>query len=715
MQHDVFISYSSHDKAVADAICSKLENNKIRCWIAPRDILPGDIYGKAIINAIVECSMMVVVFSAKANRSTHVNKEVERAVSKEKVIIPFRIEDILPTEAMEFALSNTHWLDAMTQPLESHISKLSDTIQRLLNISNDQTEIKSVSDNNALQERRNISTESEVTDHEKYNDKKEMTSTLIASQTLNGSENTSLIKTNESITNQKEVTKQSVSAGLSPEPNVSIVGVLIKDLKGAETKLTEFGIGLDNLKRCVRDQLNIQKGNGSMSIPWDQIENVVIHTKDDIVIKYCDGKSLDHVKPSFGRLVGIDESGFTFIFEFENLQSITLLRKTTVPNREELIRDIPLLAKQTKPGVTWTCAFKLQSDQEGVLVTLDSFNLDKLHATQTFRLPGPHKFIAKDNFVSVIAEKYFELGMFEPGIAEKLAQALNRLNALLLEEQIKKSNEEKVIITMPATSNEEDDSIKISGVEIITNEIDGTELVLIPEGELSAGGGGVFGDDGRGQFIVSLHAYYLARYPVTNAQYALFLTKRNPNLKELKEWIGLDNKWCFIRKSAIGYEVFGGKNEHPVVNISWYGADAYCKWAGLRLPTELEWEKGARGVDGRVYPWGNDWDESMCRNSENHGDETTCSVISYPNGISPWGLFQMVGNVQERCADCYDPSAYDRYRKGDFTTPKGSTRVARGGSWYDGDLLTCRAAFRTHDSDPSLPANLCGFRCAKSL
>jgi hypothetical protein len=134
MKHDVFISYSSHDKVIADAICSKLENNNIRCWIAPRDILPGVEFGEAIIDAIVDSRILLLVFSSKANESPQVRREVERAVSKGKIIIPFRVEDILPTKAMEFALSNTHWLDAMTPPLESHIAKLSEIIHRLLNI-----------------------------------------------------------------------------------------------------------------------------------------------------------------------------------------------------------------------------------------------------------------------------------------------------------------------------------------------------------------------------------------------------------------------------------------------------------------------------------------------------------------------------------------------------------------------------------------------------
>lgn len=132
--YDVFISYSSHDKIIADAICSRLENNNIRCWIAPRDILPGLEFGEAIIDGIVECKILLLVFSSKSNESPQVKREVERAVSKGKIIIPFRIEEILPTKAMEYALSNTHWLDAITPPLETHIATLTSTIIRLLDI-----------------------------------------------------------------------------------------------------------------------------------------------------------------------------------------------------------------------------------------------------------------------------------------------------------------------------------------------------------------------------------------------------------------------------------------------------------------------------------------------------------------------------------------------------------------------------------------------------
>ena len=132
MAHDVFISYSSQDKAVADAACAGLEARKIRCWIAPRDVLAGTEYAEALLNAIEDARAMVLIFSAHANGSPHVRREVERAVSNGKIILPFRIENVLPSRAMEFCLGNTHWLDALTPPLEMRIAELVSSIGRLL-------------------------------------------------------------------------------------------------------------------------------------------------------------------------------------------------------------------------------------------------------------------------------------------------------------------------------------------------------------------------------------------------------------------------------------------------------------------------------------------------------------------------------------------------------------------------------------------------------
>jgi hypothetical protein len=132
MAHDVFISYASHDKLTADAACAVLESKGLRCWIAPRDILPGVDWGEAIVNAIGEVGVFLLVFSSNANNSNQIKREVERAAHRGIPIIPLRIEDVNPTKSLEYFISSAHWLDAFSPPLQQHLNYLSDVIQRLL-------------------------------------------------------------------------------------------------------------------------------------------------------------------------------------------------------------------------------------------------------------------------------------------------------------------------------------------------------------------------------------------------------------------------------------------------------------------------------------------------------------------------------------------------------------------------------------------------------
>jgi hypothetical protein len=132
MAHDVFISYSHVDKAVADAACATLERAGIRCFIAPRDITPGAEWGAAIVNAIDNCRVIVLIFSSHANNSRQIRREVERAISAGATVVPVRIEDVVPTEALAYFMSTVHWLDALTPPLEQHLQRLAESIKALL-------------------------------------------------------------------------------------------------------------------------------------------------------------------------------------------------------------------------------------------------------------------------------------------------------------------------------------------------------------------------------------------------------------------------------------------------------------------------------------------------------------------------------------------------------------------------------------------------------
>jgi hypothetical protein len=132
MAHDVFVSHSVKDKAVADAIVSRLEANSVTCWIAPRDVVPGADWGESIIDAIESSRIMILIFSRNADASPQIKREVERAVNKGVYIIPFRVDDIPPTKSLEYFISTSQWMDAFSPPLERHLDNLAKTVKAVL-------------------------------------------------------------------------------------------------------------------------------------------------------------------------------------------------------------------------------------------------------------------------------------------------------------------------------------------------------------------------------------------------------------------------------------------------------------------------------------------------------------------------------------------------------------------------------------------------------
>jgi len=131
MPAEVFISYSSKDRTVANMVCALLEKRGHRCWIAPRDIVPGTAWGEAIVDGIKGARVFVLIFSSHANASPQILREVERAVHHGMPIIPFRIEDVMPERSLEYFMSVPHWLDALAPPVEDHIARLGDVIDQL--------------------------------------------------------------------------------------------------------------------------------------------------------------------------------------------------------------------------------------------------------------------------------------------------------------------------------------------------------------------------------------------------------------------------------------------------------------------------------------------------------------------------------------------------------------------------------------------------------
>lgn len=218
---------------------------------------------------------------------------------------------------------------------------------------------------------------------------------------------------------------------------------------------------------------------------------------------------------------------------------------------------------------------------------------------------------------------------------------------------------------------------------------DGAEMVVVPAGEFTMGSNELDGE--RPPHRVHLDGYRIDKYEVTNTLYKRFL--------DATGWAA-PLYWSDANRNG---------PSQPVVGVSWHDADAYCRWAGKRLPTEAEWEKAARGGDERRYPWGEDWDQTRA-----NGDmsKTTRPVGSYPNGVSPYGVHDMAGNVREWVADWYGSRHYARAPQKNPTGPaSGEGRVLRGGSWSHLPMIL-RSASRDSDS-PEVPGADRGFRCAK--
>jgi formylglycine-generating enzyme required for sulfatase activity len=230
------------------------------------------------------------------------------------------------------------------------------------------------------------------------------------------------------------------------------------------------------------------------------------------------------------------------------------------------------------------------------------------------------------------------------------------------------------------------------------------EMILIPAGEFLMGSDPsvdkTADDDEQPQHTLYLPDYRLAKTPVTNAQYAAFV--QATGRADPKHW--KDGRPP------------GDKGNHPVVYVYWHDAIAYCNWLAeitgkpYCLPSEAEWEKGARGSDGRTYPWGNRWDAKRCNNAEG-GKGGTMPVGDYPKGASPYGLLDMAGNVWEWTRSVYKSYPYIP-EDGREDLESGGSRVLRGGSWYlDQNFARCALRFRLN---PDFRIGNFGFRVAAS-
>jgi formylglycine-generating enzyme required for sulfatase activity len=273
--------------------------------------------------------------------------------------------------------------------------------------------------------------------------------------------------------------------------------------------------------------------------------------------------------------------------------------------------------------------------------------------------------------------------------------------------------------------------------------IGGMEFLKIPKGKFIMGSkddNEMAQDREKPQHTVDLSDYWMAKFILTNQQFAEFAKATNYRTTAEEKGSGYTNDgtgWKDIKgadwKHPLGPKSdLKEKNDHPVVLVSWEDASAYCKWfnetrqaelkeAGnltLRLPTEAEWEKAARGAYGNEWPWGNEFDPNKCNSAEGKkGGTTPVGAYSSLGGDSPYGCADMVGNVWEWCADWYDEVEYKKRASGSVVDPRcpqsGNGRVLRGGSFNNGQF-NARCAYRFNYLPDTCDGDL-GFRVCASF
>jgi formylglycine-generating enzyme required for sulfatase activity len=243
-----------------------------------------------------------------------------------------------------------------------------------------------------------------------------------------------------------------------------------------------------------------------------------------------------------------------------------------------------------------------------------------------------------------------------------------------------------------------------------TRPDDEAVMVYVPAGEFEMGSTERY-DEEQPVHTVSMDGFWIDKHEVTNAQFAAFLNEKGNQEEGGTTWLELDSDDCLIEKSGEEFRSKSGYADHPVVEVSWYGAKAYAEWVGGRLPSEAEWEYAARGPEGSVYPWGDD--EPTCDLAQYSGcSGDTVPVGSFPDGASWCGALDLVGNVWEWTRSLYKDYPYDS-GDGRENLESDARRVLRGGA-FDVSEYSGRCAYRNLRDNPNYRGWSYGFRVVVS-
>jgi formylglycine-generating enzyme required for sulfatase activity len=726
MAHDVFISHSTKDKKLADAICAGLEARGIRCWIAPRDIIPGVNYAGQIFKAISTGKIFLIIITENSTISTHVLKEVEIAIQSGSAVLPFRTEDVPLSDDLKYYLSNVHWLDALTPPVERHIFHLGDFIFRLL----DKPESgKPVEEELGVQK----------TDQVKPSSVEEVKPSKAATESSR--------KIPEEKIPAKPPELKTAKPKVKPSPKIKHLGRIIGIATAGCALIATSVIGYFS---GWFTPITTPSSTPTQPLPtlasYDPVISKVSSTDGATMVYVPEGEFLMGSQQGVGNPSEYPQhSVYLSGFWIDQTEVTNAMYEKCVEQggcSEPGEPDLLILGEYPAVNVTYDQAFEYCQWAGKGLPTEAQWE-KAARGTDARQYPWGNEFdCAKGNFdvpgcdihTSTAPVGSFSAGASPYGVLdmagnvwEWVADWYDSYSTEMTSDPAGPESGEKVIfrggswkssgdnartavrtavflghndntIGFRCATTNDPETLSIGNAGAIDTRVDayGMTMVLIPTSTFTMGSPvDEGGENEMPQHEVELTEYWIDQTEVTNHMYRMCVEEGacsppgDPG-EDSPDVYFTDEEW----------------SDHPVNKVDWDQASTFCSWAGKRLPTEAEWELAARGIDFQYYPWG--YDEPDYSPLDLVNFEGTTAVGSFPRGASPFGALDMAGNVSEWVADWYD-----QYEDGYQVNPTGPTegveRVIRGGSWRD-EAGQLHSTFRTSRS-PDIREDTLGFRC----
>ncbi len=724
MAHDVFISYSSKNATVADAVCGGLERRGIPCWIAPRDVQPGQEWAAAIIEAIDACNVFVIIVSADSNRSEHVLRELNHAASAGKPILPFRIEDIVLSSSMRYYLDTRQWLDALSEPLDEHIGRLANVVGKLLG-----REGAAVARQEFAEEPESVAPTA----------KEAKTTVVVEAQPpprkapaeappATPVPDRDGVGIPQPVPGDAPWERPGSSAGdeiVGPDGGVYVWvppgSFMMGSDDGSDSEKPVHRVQLDGFWLGKHQVTNAQyrafcdaTGRAFPAKSDQGDDHPVVWVNYHDAQAYCEHHALGLPTEAQWEYAARGPENRVYPWGDEWApENLCWLRKKGPGGKTFPVGSFPA-------GASWCGALDMAGNvwewcADWYSATYYQFSPElnprgpESGAARVSR-GGSWYYLSDDCRGADRADSGPSCSVSHCGFRCAIAVPAGSAAA----DEDRPQGEEptpaqrvSVQVATPATPVPDRDGVGIpqpvpgdapwerpgssAGDEIVGP--DGGVYVWVPPGSFMMGS-----DDGSDSekpvHRVQLDGFWLGKHQVTNAQYRAFCDATGR---------------AFPAKSDQG-------DDHPVVWVNYHDAQAYCEHHALGLPTEAQWEYAARGLENRVYPWGDEWaPENLCWSKNKGPGGETFPVGSFPAGASWCGALDMAGNVWDWCEDWF---ARDYYQVSPELNPRGpesgTARVVRGGSWNyvnPGDL---RAAYRGGNY-PSYRVVYYGFRCSRGL